>query len=65
MQVERPLVYFYGAASPQDNPELYRSYVERLAGVLEDQAAASLEVRNPSLCDSVAWIARQTLYFSP
>lgn len=46
MQVERPLVYFYGAASPQDNQELYRSYVERLAGVLEDQAAASLEVRS-------------------
>ena len=37
-------MYFYGAASPQDNPELYRSYVERLAAVLEEQAAASLEV---------------------
>jgi len=43
-QVERPLVYFYGAASPADNPELYRSYVERLAALLEEQAAASLEV---------------------
>ena len=37
-------MYFYGAASPADNPELYRSYVERLAALLEEQAAASLEV---------------------
>ena len=46
LQVERPLVYFYGAASPSENPELYRSYVERLAAVLESQAEASLEVRH-------------------
>lgn len=33
-----PLVYFYGHASPSDNPELYRALVARLADVLDRRA---------------------------
>jgi polyribonucleotide 5'-hydroxyl-kinase len=33
-----PLVYFYGHASPSDNPELYRALVARLAAVLDQRA---------------------------
>lgn len=35
------LVYFYGAASPGDNPELFRAQVGRLAGALDARAAAA------------------------
>ena len=42
--MEVPLVYFYGAASPSENPELYRSHVDQMAAMLESQAAANPEV---------------------
>ena len=43
-QVDVPLVYFYGAASPSDYAVLYRAHVDQLAAMLEAQAAASPEV---------------------
>jgi len=34
LPVEAPLVYFFGAETPSDNPDLYRLCVERLAATL-------------------------------
>lgn len=45
-EMEAPLVYFYGHVSPSENPDLYRTQVEQLAGMLERRFAGSAEYRN-------------------
>ena len=45
MQV--PLVFYYGHASPTENPELYRHLVEQLAQLLDRREALNAEARPP------------------
>ena len=52
------LVYYYGAASPGDNPELFKHLVARLAGALEARAQASPGARASGVVvNTCGWIA--------
>jgi polyribonucleotide 5'-hydroxyl-kinase len=51
------LVYYYGAPSPGDNPELFRHLTARLAGALEARAAAAPGARAAgALINTCGWV---------
>mmetsp|Transcript_40225 Transcript_40225/g.89282 ORF Transcript_40225/g.89282 Transcript_40225/m.89282 type:complete len:430 (+) Transcript_40225:36-1325(+) len=55
--LEMPLVYFYGHASPSDNPELYKFLVDRLAHMLERRAQANPKASASGLIiNTLGWI---------
>lgn len=55
--LEMPLVYFFGHASPSDNPELYKFLVDRLAGLLERREEASPKAKASGLIiNTLGWI---------
>ena len=39
--LDMPLVFFYGHASPSDNPDLYRFLVDRLASILQKRTESN------------------------
>ncbi|KAG1674622.1 hypothetical protein FOA52_001871 [Chlamydomonas sp. UWO 241] len=55
--LEMPLVYFFGHATPSDNPELYKFLVDRLAAVLEQRAEANPKAAASGLIiNTLGWI---------
>ena len=41
-----PLVYYYGHTTPEVNPQLYRSLIERMASMLERRTQQNAKVFN-------------------
>lgn len=57
LPLEVPLVFFFGAVTPSENPELYKYLVGRLAAVLERRAAASPEARAAGMMiNTMGWV---------
>ncbi|KAK9818033.1 hypothetical protein WJX72_005994 [[Myrmecia] bisecta] len=57
LPVEVPLVYFYGHASPAENPEMYKFLVDRLASLLDKRAQSNAAVRAAGMViNTMGWI---------
>lgn len=55
--VEIPLVFYYGHSSPNDNPELYKFLVDRMASVLQRRAQSSSTANSAGLViNTLGWI---------
>ena len=55
---DAPLVFWYGAPSPGDNPDLFRFVVDRLAGLLARRAASSARAARAAgwLVNWMGWV---------
>lgn len=51
LPAEIPLVYYYGHTTPDANPDLYRSLVERMASMLDRRTEQNAKV-DPLFSDS-------------
>jgi len=54
---ETPLAYWFGAVSPEQNPEYYRLCVERLAGTVEQRGQGSPAARAAGMfINTMGWV---------
>lgn len=58
--LEVPLVYWFGHTTPDDNPDYYRFLVERMAGLVDQRAQASVGARAAGMVvNTMGWIEGQ------